>query len=617
MDITTFIVSSREQAMLEGGYSAYRTQLAGRLRNCRKRLNIATKSRAKYHAQPQLTPEVLAENKEYLRLHIMTAERAWAHAMTMKSAHAADNKGITGVTRSHIVSRLHKAARTAEQLAEVLGGEGSGANQTDVLEARAYAALLRGAEQLEKHSWEECLRSYSIARIIYSALASESKKDTFKDLLSETIDPSIRYAAYQLKSPRSLTIPTIARKAFPKDDEDLVSSIQAVNPEALEDTEGDAKMGGTTPTTITFKSREVRIEDAAIATAWLALQDAKTTLAEKLSAGSLSPKEMAAAYDDVLAASQDSVDATKQAIDELKADGVTQGDSRMQSLAVTRTAVNYEMISWRIGRNRVLSGERDGAVVQKHIHSNKRRKHNEGEGGETERSKPEPVGRQLARLKEKTVLYDGIMQSLESIKELPGVAADDELSARLNATSSYFEALKCLAIGRSHAIVGNLVNSLALIKHALEQAKVAVSTLGKPSASENASSLRNIDVSAQDVQSLGELLDGEVQRYRALVDIDNMRKEGKITATDDRLQPLAEKLSRYPARDVDLQNIVTYPPALGVIPMKPIFLDLAFNYIEYPHDGKKLAAGPGDKPADKASQSEQKQQKRGWFGFGR
>ncbi|EHA47266.1 hypothetical protein MGG_04190 [Pyricularia oryzae 70-15] len=615
MDITTLIVSSREQAMLEGGYSAYRTQLAGRLRNCRKRLNIATKSRAKYHAQPQLTPEAVAENKEYLHLQIMTAERAWAHAMTMKSAHAADNKGITGSTRSHIVSRLHKAARTAEQLAEVLGGEGSGANQTDVLEARAYAALLRGAEQLEKHSWEECLRSYSIARIIYSALASESKKDTFKDLLSETIDPSIRYAAYQLKSPRSLTIPTIARKAFPKDDEDLISIIQSVNREALEDTEGDAKMGATSPTTITFRSREVRIEDAAIATAWLALQDAKATLAEKLSAGSLSPKEMAAAYDDVLAASQDSVDATKQAIDELKADGVTQGDSRMQSLAVTRTAVNYEMISWRIGRNRVLSGERDGAVVQKHTHSNKRRKPNDGEA---ERPKPEPVGRQLARLKEKTVLYDGIMQSLESIKELPGVAADDELSARLNATSSYFEALKCLAIGRSHAIVGNLVNSLALIKHALEQAQVAVSTLGKPSGSANAPSLRNIDVSPQDVQSLGELLEGEVQRYRALVDIDNMRKEGKITATDDRLQPLADKLSRYPARDVDLQNIVAYPPALGVIPMKPIFLDLAFNYIEYPDDGKKSTAGAGEKPTDKSSQqSEQKQQKRGWFGFGR
>ncbi|KAH8845765.1 hypothetical protein MCOR27_003421 [Pyricularia oryzae] len=615
MDITTLIVSSREQAMLEGGYSAYRTQLAGRLRNCRKRLNIATKSRAKYHAQPQLTPEAVAENKEYLHLQIMTAERAWAHAMTMKSAHAADNKGITGSTRSHIVSRLHKAARTAEQLAEVLGGEGSGANQTDVLEARAYAALLRGAEQLEKHSWEECLRSYSIARIIYSALASESKKDTFKDLLSETIDPSIRYAAYQLKSPRSLTIPTIARKAFPKDDEDLISIIQSVNREALEDTEGDAKMGATSPTTITFRSREVRIEDAAIATVWLALQDAKATLAEKLSAGSLSPKEMAAAYDDVLAASQDSVDATKQAIDELKADGVTQGDSRMQSLAVTRTAVNYEMISWRIGRNRVLSGERDGAVVQKHTHSNKRRKPNDGEA---ERPKPEPVGRQLARLKEKTVLYDGIMQSLESIKELPGVAADDELSARLNATSSYFEALKCLAIGRSHAIVGNLVNSLALIKHALEQAQVAVSTLGKPSGSANAPSLRNIDVSPQDVQSLGELLEGEVQRYRALVDIDNMRKEGKITATDDRLQPLADKLSRYPARDVDLQNIVAYPPALGVIPMKPIFLDLAFNYVEYPDDGKKSTAGAGEKPTDKSSQqSEQKQQKRGWFGFGR
>lgn len=603
--------------MLEGGYPAYRTQLAGRLRNSRKKLNIATKSRAKYHAQPQLTPEVLAENKEYLHLHIMTAERAWAHAMTMKSAHAADNKGITGNTRSHIVSRLHKAARTAELLADVLAGEGSGANQADILEARAYAALLRGAEQLEKHSWESCLRSYSVARIIYCALASESLKDTFKDLLSETIDPSIRYAAYQLKSPRSLPIPAIARKAFPRDDEALVSSVQAVDPTVLEDGEGDAKAGGSTPTTITFRSREVRIEDAAIATAWLALQAAKNTLVDKLSSGDLSPKEMAAAYDDVLAASQDSVDATKQAIDELKAEGVAQGDSRMQSLAVTRTAVNYEMISWRIGRNRVLSGERDGAVVQKHFHSSKRRKTSQGEVGEPERVKPEPIGRQLARLKEKTVLYDGILQSLESIKELPGVAADDELSSRLNATSKYFQALKCLAIGRSHAMVGNLVNSLALIKHASEQAQAAVSVLENGSSAPTGPSLRNIDVLPEHAQFLSELLNGEVQRYRALVDIDKMRKEGKITATDDPLQPLADKLSRYPTRGVDLQNIVAYPPVLGVVPMKPIFLDLAYNYIEYPDDGKRSGGKSSEKPVDNAPQAEQKTQKKGWFGFGR
>lgn len=613
MDITSFVVSSREKAMLYGDYATYRTQLATKLLNCRKKLSIAAKSRSKFQPRPLPAPELLAQNREYLVLYLLTAERAWAHAMSMKAAHAADNKGITGSTRSHTVSRLHKAARTAEQLAAALSGPSSGAGQVDILEATAYAALLRGAEQLEKQSWEPCLRSYATARVVYSALSASTQKETFKDLLSETIDPSIRYAAYQLKTPRSLPIPTIARKAFPHDDEALVASVKSLDPEALSEEDGGDSKGDTPPTTITFRSREVRIEDAAIATAWLALQAAKSTLAEKLSAGNLSPKDMAAAYDDVLTASQDSVDATKQAIDELKAEGVAQGDPRMQSLAITRTAVSYEMISWRIGRNRVLTGGRDGSVVDSAPQANKARK--KAPADDAAPAKPEPTGRQLAKLKEKAVLYDGTLQSLESIKELPGVAADNELAARLDATSQYFTALKCLAIGRSHIIVGNLVNALALIKHGSDQCQKAASVLSEAPASQTHSSLRSVDVLPEDAKFLADLLAGEVQRYRALVEIDSLRKQGKAGGPRcDPSLPLAERLALYPADGVDLRNIVAYPPKLDPVPVKPVFMDIAYNYIDYPQKGKPEARA-AEKTADKAAAPQPK--KKGWFGFGR
>lgn len=64
MDITKFVVSSREKALLYGDYATYRTQLVGRLLNCRKKLNIATKHRGKFHQKAQPTPEQLAENHE-------------------------------------------------------------------------------------------------------------------------------------------------------------------------------------------------------------------------------------------------------------------------------------------------------------------------------------------------------------------------------------------------------------------------------------------------------------------------------------------------------------------------------------------------------------------------
>ena len=384
---------------------------------------------------------LLTSPPRYLNLQLLTAERTWANAMSMKASHSADTKGISGKTKSQIVSKLVKGARVAENLAEALASGASGASSTDILEARAYAALLRGAAYFENRSWDSCLKNYAVARVIYGALSTSAKGDIYKDLLSETIDPSIRYAAYQAKIPRTVPVAAITLKVFPSADSDLVERIKALDAAVLEHGGPEAKQGTEgAPTTLTWRGREVKIEDAAIAIAWASVSAAKGQLAQKLtSAGSLRPKDKAGAYDDILVASQDAVDATKQAIDELRSEGITQSDSRMQSLQITRTAVNYEMISWRIGRNRVLVGEDDGARLD--FGATARRKQKEEEGSD-ERSKYEAPGRQIAKLKEKIVLYDGILQSLESIRELPGVANDQELSARLDATSQYFIALK-------------------------------------------------------------------------------------------------------------------------------------------------------------------------------
>lgn len=69
MDITKFVVSSREAALLYGDYGTYRSQLSGKLLNCRKKLNIATRSRTKFHPKAEVTAEQIAENHEYGMLH--------------------------------------------------------------------------------------------------------------------------------------------------------------------------------------------------------------------------------------------------------------------------------------------------------------------------------------------------------------------------------------------------------------------------------------------------------------------------------------------------------------------------------------------------------------------
>lgn len=358
----------------------------------------------------------------------------------MREIHSTDKQGITGSTRSHIISRLHKASTYARHLFQLLTDQTTtNATMEDVLEARAYANALAGAKEFEKQSWEDCVTSYSEARVIYTVLATSTKRPTFNDLITDPIDPSIRYGAYQMKLPRTVAIPAIARKYFPTSDSELVSQLEKLDPNVFKDQSKKAETketsNGTAPKTITWRSRTVNLEDAAIATALGAVDQAAAVLSEVLSsAKAIQSKDRAAAYDDILILSQDAVDATKQAIDELISEGVGQGDKRVQSLQITRTAVGYQMISWRIGRNRVLVGEQDGASPDTSVMKSKKKA--------ASVLKEESTGRKLAHLREKAVLYDAILQSLDTIKELPGVAAEESFIEELDAKYNYFSALK-------------------------------------------------------------------------------------------------------------------------------------------------------------------------------
>ncbi|RDA91631.1 hypothetical protein CP533_0050 [Ophiocordyceps camponoti-saundersi (nom. inval.)] len=607
MDITGFVVRGRDQALLYGDYATYHSQLAKRLLNSRKKLGIATKNRGKFHKRDSPTADQVAANHEYVHLLLLTSERAWAQAMSFKTA---GQKDIPRRSRSHIVSRLHRAVTTAQELAQILS---STAPVRDVLEAKAYAALVQGAMQFEKRAWQPCLQSYAVARSAYAALSATGNADLFKDLLSETIDPYIRYAAYQLKTPRTVPISSIVAKAFPWNDAALVSEINQVDPTVLGATSGsDASAAQDIPKTLTWRSRQVQIEDAQISQAWASVLAAKSRLTDHLAqATDREPRKVAAAYDELLTATQDAVDATKQAIDELKAEGVAQSDSRMQSLLIARTAVNYEMISWRIGRNRVLTGPQDGAPEE---YDFPRRKKAKAKSPTAKKQRQLPTSRKLARLREKVALYDGTLKSLKSIKELPGVAADEPLSTNIQAFENYFDSLRYLSIARSHALVGNFANALALVNGAVKLRNDAASSIKSSNVDDDALPL-GIDVSSDSVSFLGKLLEGELQRHRALVHIESLRKEQNNSIHKAHNLPLIDRLDQYPAGGVDLENLVDFPPKMHLVPIKPIFLDVAWNYINYP--GKSAGAKPPTAAVEQSSSKQEQQPKRGWFSFGR
>lgn len=540
--------------------------------------------------------------------------------MHIKATRVADSsrQDLQGSTRKFLLSRLRRAIVYAEQLLDNIR-ELHSVDDVDVLEAEAYCKSMEGALGFEKARWSDVLDAYTEARFIYSTIAAKRESrgvNVFWDLINTNLDPSIRYAAYQTGLPRTTSIDAIVYQHVSKLENAVVKKILAKEPNALVDPKDQSKSGPfNTPRNISWRSRSVKIEDATTSQALGAVSAAEESLSSFLSSHQSAPAQTkASAYDQVLIPSQDAVDAVRTAIDELSAEGVSQGDERMQALQITRTAVNYALIGWRIGRNRVLCGPHDGLFFE--VHEAASRPRPTSDNLKKIAQHEESTGHKIKKLKERAVLYDASIQSLDSVKELPGVAADQAFLDELAAKRAYFSALRCLAIALSHILLHHIKEGLALLSRALDLSSVAVanSSTGKGIPT----SPLFMDISNEEASFLRNHLQKLVTQYRALVQLSEFDMASRKAVADTVQKPLIESLKQYPAGEIDLTKLVKYPPALEPIPVKPIFLDVAYNYINYPgHSGNALSSGINglaEKPVEKG---EKKEARKGWFGFGR
>ena len=177
-------------------------------------------------------------------------------------------------------------------------------------------------------------------------------------------------------------------------------------------------------------------------------------------------------------------------------------------------------------------------------------------------------------------------------------------------------AARCLTLARSHDLVARPKNTLAILFRALTLATRSQAGLSTESAS--TAKPPNLETTSTQTRFLMQLLEKLVSQYRALVEIEVLKDTITNTAKSAPKNPLVERLNEYPSYGADLTNLVSYPPRLEPIPVKPIFLDVAWNYIDYPGRKRKYDDIKANGTIDNATKTnERKESRRGWFGFGR
>jgi signal recognition particle subunit SRP68 len=80
----------------------------------------------------------------YLHIPLVMAERAWAYFMQLKEESKTQDR-----KKFHMISRLRKATKHAEELKELVGSDGILCDERTELEVTAYSAWLRATLSLE------------------------------------------------------------------------------------------------------------------------------------------------------------------------------------------------------------------------------------------------------------------------------------------------------------------------------------------------------------------------------------------------------------------------------------------------------------------------------------
>jgi len=185
------------------------------------------------------------------------------------------------------------------------------------------------------------------------------------------------------------------------------------------------------------------------------------------------------------------------------------------------------------------------------------------------------------------------------------------------------DAHRCTNIAYSHALLSHPKPALALFARASTLASQAAPS-SQPSPPTSSAPLK-LDIGPQQTKALNSQLTNLLHQYRGLVDLTNFSDNARIAAEKNMTSadPIVERLTEYPAAGVDVKNLVTWPPKLKPVPVKPLFFDVAWNYVQYP--GQEPVDVDVEKPAGmvekvvnavNGAKEEAPKKKKGWFGFG-
>ncbi|CAH2268993.1 signal recognition particle subunit SRP68 [Pararge aegeria] len=543
--------AQQQHGLRHGDYQRYRGYCSRRLRRLRKVLKIPQGDRRHYRRRDVTATHLTGSNSEsrLLCVPLLQAERAWAHAMQLRQEANTEPR-----KRFHLVSRLRKACTHAQMLLQLCEQSGACDARTQ-LEAGAYAAWLGGALLLELQQWRPAAESLTRAQLVLEKLSAalpEEERLLYKQKVEE-LKPSLRYCAYNIGD-ESAAGDLVAMRG-----QGLIENLDTLMAQAKESRSGVMHE-------VEWRGRRVTVRPEKVRLFLIALQDLDKSVA---SAQSVQAK--IDVLENVLMDCKDAITAIK---DEIKNDPKLKTATENQQLS----SINY-LLSYLMYLRLVRTIERNNLLVQQ---AEEARKYNVQIDGKK------------VRPQDLTRLYEIILQNYVELQQLPGFENDAGYQKEIENELKAYRAFRCYYIAQVLTGLRRFREALAM----LERCSIYTTESLASKLLDN-QLLEKLRVLQKDIESCK----FEVHADSVLED-DDEDEESKFTSGKSYKdkKPLVDRLDDYREESQVLTknpNIFKMPPPMEAVPCKPLFFDLACNFIEFPNlddktgvaNNKKQGAG--------------------------
>lgn len=548
-------------------FTRYRKHCANRTHRLRSTLKTTHGKGREFKKLPPLSTDNIKDG--HLELLLFESERAWAYSQDLvtQSIQPA-NEDQAGTLRHSATGRFRRAVHWSTQLLSHCQSlyASSRLSAEGLMQITIYTLILNGRFLRYRDNFEDAVIQLSVARHLLDELADRavtSRDQALATVFADEIGPEIRYCAHELGRERAYDVDAIAAELSEKHRGEIVEGCDALIQKFRQEGEVTGKGEGRKKlAALMWEGQPVPVRNPELVDVLLRVQEAEAKITQsreparavgasdkgrKGKPGGHGSKKGVAAYDAILLALSDAEELARKLVEAQQNSGSSSTSAAgTRDIHFVHAYIVYQLLSRRIQRDLLLVS----ALLTSHRPQ------------ASAKPKKEHVD---ARLYPAVVkLLDTVIQSLAQMRNLSIVDESPDLASAVEARLTFTKARRCSYLAQCYVAVKKYAEALSLIQHATIYLRETRSTLS---------------IFSEDPISSGS------PPYYPLTSSDLDALESTIT--QDGLT-IKNEWFAYNGGSIDADN-KTYK--------KPLFFDIALNYVQLDMDRLQERAGKVSAPA--------------------